>query len=172
MVVLDEIKKKKLAQFARKEGLLNLKGDINKAGNEIEKFLSPFRKELEKSDPRFLDMAFGADWCAAFVYYLVVKVGYDLPVKPFPKKKGTFCLVGIWFEWSVSKGMFRDKLYEPEPGDLILFDRLLSDSELDHMGIILENKATYCITAEGNVNNVTGIFKREKNNKVKGYIRL
>lgn len=171
-MVLAEIKKKKLAQLARKEGLLNLKGDIKKAGPEIEKFLSPFRKELGKSDPRFLDIRFGADWCAAFVYYLVVKAGYNLGIKPFQNKRGTFGLVGIWFEWSVSEGKFRDILYEPEPGDLILYDRIVSDSELDHIGIVLENKNSYLITAEGNVNNMTGIFKREKNNNIRGYIRL
>ena len=159
MVALADLRKKKLAQFAKEEGLLNLKGDINKAGHEIEKFLAPFRKELGKSNPRFLDPTFGADWCAAFVYYLAVKAGYDLDIKPFQNRRGTFGLVGMWFEWSINEGKFKDILYEPEPGDLILYDRLVSDSELDHMGIVLENKDKHCITAEGNVNNMTGIFR-------------
>ena len=51
-------------------------------------------------------------------------------------------------------------------------DRLLSDSELDHIGVILENQGSYLITAEGNVNNMAGIFKREKNNNIRGYINL
>lgn len=172
MIRADDFKKMKLIQFAREEGLLKLKGDINKAGYEIEKFLAPFRKELGKSDPRFLDTTFGADWCAAFVYYLVVKAGFDLDIKPFQNKRGTFGLVGIWFEWGVTEGRFRDIGYEPEPGDLILYDNLLSSSELDHMGIVLENQNKCCITAEGNVNNMTGIFKREKNNKIRGYIKF
>ncbi len=49
---------------------------------------------------------------------------------------------------------------------------ILSDSELDHIGIVLENNTNYLLTAEGNVENITGIFKRDKDYKIRGYIRL
>ncbi|MBA2368342.1 MAG: CHAP domain-containing protein [Candidatus Protochlamydia sp.] len=75
-------------------------------------------------------------------------------------------------EWGVSEKSFKESTYDPEPGDLVLFDRLLSCSELDHIGIVLENKSSYLVTSEGNVNNFTGIFKRKKDNKIRGYIRL
>ena len=80
--------------------------------------------------------------------------------------------MGIWLEWGVSENRFKERFYEPEPGDLVLYDKLLSESELDHIGIIIENKSNYLLTVEGNVNNMTSIFKREKNNKIRGYIRL
>jgi hypothetical protein len=172
MISDDSFQKKQLVAFARAEGSLKLKGNPKKGGPEIEKFLSPLREELGKSDSRYLDITFGADWCAAFVYYLVVKAGYNLNIKPFENKSGTFGLVGIWFEWSVLEGKFQQRSYNPEPGDLILYDKLLSNSELDHIGIVLENKSNYFITAEGNVNNMTGIFMRENTNKIRGYVRL
>jgi hypothetical protein len=172
MFVSSELQKKQLVQFAYEEASLRLKGTSEKAGREIEKFLSPFRKVLGKSDPRYLDVRFGADWCAAFVFYVVLKAGYKLKVTPFKNKRGTFGLVGIWFEWAVLEGKFKEKSYEPEPGDLVLYDKILSDSELDHIGIVLANNGRCLLTAEGNINNMTGIFKREKHNKIRGYISL
>ncbi len=172
MILISDPRKRQLVQYARAEGSLKLKGDSNKAGPAIEKFLAPLRNILGKSDTRYLDISFGADWCAAFVYYLVMKAGYQLNVKPFKNKRGTFGLVGIWLEWGAVENKFRGRSYEPEPGDLVLYDRLLSDSELDHIGIVLENNGTYLLTAEGNVNNMTGLFERDKNNKIRGYVSL
>lgn len=79
--------KRQLVQFAKQEASLKLRGNSAKAGPEIEKFLSPFRAAFSESDPRFLNINFGADWCAAFVYYLVVKAGYKLSIKPFQIKE-------------------------------------------------------------------------------------
>jgi hypothetical protein len=172
MILDSTLLKRQLVRFAKEEGLLKLKGDSKKAGREIEKFLSPFREILGKGDSRYLDISFGTDWCAVFVYYLVVKAGYRLSIKPFENKIETFGLVGIWLEWGASENRFKERFYKPEPGDLVLYDRLLSDSELDHIGVVLENNSNYLLTAEGNVNNMTGIFKREKNNKIRGYIDL
>jgi hypothetical protein len=172
MILASDPRKIQLVRLATEEGSLHLKGNSQKAGCEIEKFLSPFREILGKSDSRYLDIRFGYDWCAVFVYYLVVKAGYKLNIKPFRNKKGTFALVGIWLEWGAFENRLKERAYEPEPGDLVLYDTLLSDFELDHIGIVLENNSNYLLTAEGNINNMTGIFKREKNNKIRGYVRL
>lgn len=172
MIISLDLQKKHFVQFAQEEASLQLKGNSAKAGLEIEKFLSPFRKILSEGDPRFLDINFGVDWCAIFVYYLAVKAGYKLSIKPFEDKRGTFGLVGIWLEWAESENKLRDSSYEPVPGDLVLYDKLVSDSELDHIGIILENHGRYLVTAEGNVNNMTGVFNREKNNNIRCYINL
>ena len=79
---------------------------------------------------------------------------------------------GYGVEWGELEDRLKERSYEPEPGDLVIYDRLLSDSELDHIGIVLENNTNYLLTAEGNVKNMTGIFKREKDYKIRGYIRL
>ena len=120
MIVISNFQKMRLVQFAKEEASLKLKGNYAKAGPEIEKFLAPFRKILGENDPKFLNTNFGADWCAAFVYYLVVKAGYKLSIKPFANKRGTFGLVGIWLEWAELENKLRDISYEPEPGDLVL----------------------------------------------------
>lgn len=172
MMEIHNFQKNLLVQFAKEEASLRLRGNSAKAGSEIEKFLSPFRKIFSENDPRFLDINFGADWCAAFVYYLVVKSGYKLSIKPLPDKRGTFAIVGIWREWAELENKLRDTSYVPLPGDLVLYDKLVSSSELDHIGIVLENKGSYLITAEGNVDNVSGIFKREKINNIRCYINL
>lgn len=164
--------KQQFVGLARKEALLQLKGNSQKAGSEIEKYFSPFREIFSRNDPRFLDINFGADWCTLFVYYLMIKAGYELNPQPFHDKRGTFGLVGIWFEWAESLGKLKAITYEPESGDLVLYDKLLSDSELDHIAVILENNDNHIITAEGNINNRTGIFKREKNEKIRTYIKL
>lgn len=172
MIITSDSRKAQLVRFAKEEGLLKLKGDSKKAGYEIEKFLSPCREILGKSDPRYLDISFGFDWCAMFIYYLAVKSGYTFNIQPFKNKRGTFGLVGIWFEWGELDDRLKERSYEPEPGELVIYDRLLSDSELDHIGIVLENNTNYLLTAEGNVENMTGIFRREKDYKIRGYIKL
>ena len=120
-----------------------------------------------------MDLNLGFDWCALFVYYLVTEADHELELVPFKNKSScTFGLVGIWRAWAASKSKLRDRSYIPEPSDLVLYDRLLSPSELDHIGIILENHPNYLLTSEGNVDNATGIFKRQKNRQIREYIAL
>lgn len=164
--------KEKVVLFAKREASLKLKGNATKAGPEIEKFLSPFRKTFAENDPRFLDLNFGADWCAVFVYFILTTAGYALKIRPFEDKKGTFGLVGIWADWARSQGTLKDRAYEPVPGDLVIYNKLVSDQDLDHIGIVLENAPGYLVTAEGNVENKTGLFKREKNETIAWYIHL
>lgn len=60
----------------------------------------------------------------------------------------------------------------PESGDIIIFDYLIEDVELDHLGIVLANKQHIIITCEVKVNNCTGIFHRLKNDNSRGYVSL
>ena len=60
----------------------------------------------------------------------------------------------------------------PQPGDLVLFDNLIENVELDHIGIVIEVKDNYIITSEGNYHNAAGIFNRTKDSTIRGYIRL
>lgn len=57
-------------------------------------------------------------------------------------------------------------------GDIVLFDRLLENGELDHIGIVVGIEQKGIITAEGNVVNQTGVFLRPFYQSVNGYIRL
>jgi hypothetical protein len=59
-----------------------------------------------------------------------------------------------------------------EAGDIVLFDHLLEDRDLDHIGIIVATAADMMTTAEGNVHNRAGIFDRPPGPNIHGYIRL
>ncbi len=65
-----------------------------------------------------------------------------------------------------------DNSFQPEAGDIVLFDRVFNNTGHDHIGIVLENYDGYIITAEGNVENVSRILERKKNSHIRAYIRI
>lgn len=84
------------------------------------------------------------EWCAIFVSWVANEVGYiDAGVIP----KFSVCLDGV--NWFKSKGLWKDKGYIPEAGDIIFFD-WEDDGEVNHVGIVekVENNTIY--TIEGN----------------------
>jgi len=117
-------------------------------------------------------------WCAAFVYYCCTKAGISLPIK-YPNDKVTCNFAGCiaWEQWAKlpEHNFWHDAEevdFVPEPGDIVLFDTVHDGMMHDHMGIILENKEDYIVTAEGNFNNVSAIVNRRKDNHIRGYIRI
>jgi hypothetical protein len=62
----------------------------------------------------------------------------------------------------------------PEAGDIILYDRVFIDLEHDHIGIVLENKVSTVIVAEGNTyhDNISRIVERSKDEHIRAYIRI
>ena len=61
---------------------------------------------------------------------------------------------------------------QPQPGDIVLFDRVFANKVHDHIGIVLENRPNSLITAEGNLGNVSGVVERPKDGHIRGYISL
>jgi hypothetical protein len=53
----------------------------------------------------------------------------------------------------------------------VLFNRIVEDRPLDHIGIIVEVRPSSILCAEGNVENRTGIFERAFS-VVAGYVQL
>lgn len=121
--------------------------------------------------------ALKSGWCAAFVYHCCMKAGFLLPIKfPFPVSC-RFAGVVAWIEWAkLSENRFyysrEDKYFEPQRGDIVVFDNIFNNGLYDHVGIVLNNKNGVLETAEGNVNNQSGIFMRERNNTINGFIRI
>ncbi len=117
-------------------------------------------------------------WCAAFVYYCSKLAGYDLPVRyPDERVSINFAGCGGWLDWaSLPEHNFfyssQNKDFIPQKGDLVIYDFVFCDKEHDHIGIIIENYEDSIRVAEGNLNNVSGIVKRDKNNHIRGYIRI
>ncbi|MTI70557.1 MAG: CHAP domain-containing protein [Firmicutes bacterium] len=117
-------------------------------------------------------------WCAAFVYYCCLKAGFNLPVK-YPDERVSFNFAGCggWLDWAslpeVNFFYSREDLnFTPERGDLVIYDYVFCDKEHDHIGIVIENYNNSIRVAEGNINNVSGVMIREKNNHIRGYIRI
>ena len=92
------------------------------------------------------------DWCAIFVSWCANECGY-IDAGVIPKFAG--CVQGS--RWFKDRGLWQDKSYTPNPGDIIFFDwddpdgfSGPQDGVPDHVGIVerVENGRVY--TVEGN----------------------
>lgn len=113
-------------------------------------------------------------WCAAFVYYCVIKSGYALPVKyPDDQVLYNFAAVAAWVQWAKLSyiSIWHESYAIPEIGDIVIFDRVFDGKEMDHIAIVVDISKNEIETAEGNFNNVSCIVKRNRHH-VRGYIRL
>ncbi|MBW4660363.1 MAG: CHAP domain-containing protein [Drouetiella hepatica Uher 2000/2452] len=177
--LLYEEKRVLLAKVALREGELERRGNENKAGLEIEKYLSTFRDAFNKIDrtAKYSDKTIGFDWCCAFVYYCCLQAGFSFPVKPTESHRSTLGVVRVWYDWA---NLPENQFYhaangvsaKPAPGDIVLFDRLLENVDLDHIGVVVGIEPEGIATAEGNFRNKTGIFYRPFDEHINGYIRL
>jgi hypothetical protein len=172
-------RKQRLCKIARREGELKFRESSYKAGPQIEKYLAVFRLPLYEisQQERFLDLTRGYDWCCAFVYWCCQQAGYEIPIRANLDSIYTLATVGHWVEYAERQKIWRDNKkveYVPQPGDLVIFDNLLSEHLLDHIGIVLSCnlKERLIETAEGNVDQATGIFQRPINRTIRGYISL
>ena len=113
--------KLKMMDIAEKEGSLQLKGNAEKCGAAIEKYLSTIRKVLVLSDPNYSDLNKGFDWCAAYVYYIVTKAGFLLAPTPIKSHNKSLGLVSVWREWALEKDILISPEQEPRLGDISAF---------------------------------------------------
>jgi hypothetical protein len=182
MIIQDnEYKRKRLAlaHIARSEGSLCLSGNENLAGEAIEKYLAVFREAFNNNGccTKYSDTRIGYPWCCAFVYYCCLHAGFTFPPKPITEHRWTLGAVPVWYDWAVlPENDFYFPAVDPqttaESGDIILFNRLIEDKDLDHIGIVVDVSANIVTTAEGNFHNRSGVFKRPLGENINGYIRL
>jgi hypothetical protein len=182
MMNLDDNYRKKrltLARIASEEGCLGLCGDENFAGEAIEKYLAVFRDAFNANGnyDKYSDTRIGYAWCGAFVYYCCLQAGFMFPPKPVPEHRYTLGAVRAWYEWAIlPENDFyfpsHDRQRTPEAGDIILFDRLIEEKDLDHVGIVVAVHDDTITTAEGNFHNRSGVFQRPLADNINGYIRL
>ena len=177
----DAYRKKRLelARIAGAEGRLALGGNENMAGEAIEKYLAVFREAFNRNGgyTKYDDKNVGYPWCCAFVYYCCRQAGFDFQAKPIPAHRWTFGAVSVWYDWAIlpENGFYiqaGDGRRLPEAGDIVLFNRLIEDKDLDHMGIVVGVATDRITTAEGNVYNRAGIFGRPLGTHINGYVRL
>jgi hypothetical protein len=163
------IRRFRLAEFARAIAAQPLVGDSRYCGPDLAHVLSHFPRD---------DMAVGFEWCAAFVYHCCYQVGIRLPIQyPDSHVSCRFAGVRAWLEWSTlpAVGFYRSATaqgFQPGKGDIVVFDQLVSNGYHDHIGIVVAARRDILVTAEGNVNNRSGVFSRSKHNHINGYIRI
>ena len=115
-------------------------------------------------------------WCAAFVCYCCTEAGFGIPYRPAECK--TCHLAGClgWEEFAVGDPRIEyhkgAEGFAPEPGDIVLYDRVFENKEHDHIGIVLENRGRTILAAEGNVNNSSVIIERPVDAHIRAYIRI
>ncbi|WP_010300375.1 CHAP domain-containing protein [Candidatus Odyssella thessalonicensis] len=172
MIIQPASLKLRFAALAYQEGRLCLTGNACKAGPDIEKYLKVFRQALGRKDPKYLDAMVGYDWCCAYVHYLLQLIDVKLAIQPLTHSDWMLGAVRTWYLWARQENIFLPASQQAEPGDLVLFDQLIDQVELDHIGIVLQDKGDHILTSEGNYHNRSGIFIRPRNPTIRGYIRL
>jgi hypothetical protein len=168
-----------LARIANVEGLLELSGNEEMAGEAIEKYLAVFREAFNRNGnyDKYTDTRTGYYWCCAFVYYCCLQAGFTFPPKPISEHRWTLGAVPVWYDWAIlPENDFyfpaNDRCQVPEAGDIVLFNHLIEDVDLDHIGVVVAVNATTITTAEGNFHNRSGVFERPLVDNINGYIRL
>ncbi|MBP1994396.1 CHAP domain-containing protein [Paenibacillus eucommiae] len=117
-------------------------------------------------------------WCAAFVYHCCMQVGILLPIR-YPNCTYRLAGVGAWLDWAQlpETGFFyHDKQdgFEPARGDIVVYEKLLSDDSHDHTGIVIACDDNKILVAEGNKDNknYSSVLYRDRSHCIHGYIRI
>ena len=164
---MKEATREHLAHAAREKALIPFHGAADGKASNLGPIVAPFPTwKVEEADGL---------WCAAFVYYCCREAGFDLPIRP--KECRSCHLAGCiaWEEWALGDPRIeyhRGDGFTPEPGDIVLYDRVFENAPHDHIGIVLENRGQAILAAEGNVNNVSALMERPLDEHSRAYIRI
>lgn len=119
-----------------------------------------------------------SSWCAAFVYHCCRLAGFLLPIR-LPNGTHRLAGVGAWLEWAQlpETGFLHydgQDGFIPQRGDIVIYEKLLSDHSHDHIGIVLACGNQEIVVAEGNRDNqnYSCVFSRDRRHCILGYIRI
>ena len=162
--------RKRLAEVAREKAQLPFHGFLE--GQESN--LAPIIRHFPKWNVRAADRL----WCAAFVYHCCVEAGYQIPYSPDECTTCSLAGCGGWEEFAMGDRRIEyhrgDADFAPEPGDIVIYDRVFVDREHDHIGIVLEVRDGVLLAAEGNKfhDNISGLVERPIDGHIRAYIRI
>lgn len=116
-------------------------------------------------------------WCAAFVYYCCIKAGFQLPYSPDECLTCSLAGCGGWEEFAIGDKRIEyhtGRDFEPEPGDIVLYDHVFCNMAHDHIGLVVQVFSDHIVSAEGNYahTNTSAIASRRRDKHIRGYIRL
>lgn len=157
----------RLANIAEELARRPLIGDANQSGPDVWPLIGYFPGARRDQ---------GWDWCASSVYHCAMQAGLILPIR-YPGVSCRFAAVLAWLEWAKLPDIdffhsADEPGFAPERGDLVIYDRLVSAAEHDHIGVVLGRDDCELIVAEGSVNNRSGVFHRHRFQQVNGFIRV
>jgi len=165
---MEKATRKYLAEAAEKLAKSHFHGFSQGERSNLEPIVRPFPGwTVEEADGL---------WCAAFVYYCCMEAGFEFPIRPAECKTCHLAGCIAWEEFAENdpcigyhKGT---EGFVPEPGDIVLYDRVFEDSEHDHIGIVIEKREGTILAAEGNLDNRSGIIERPLDHHIRAFIRL
>jgi hypothetical protein len=162
-------KRNKLADIAQalaEENIIGVPGDIR------------YREICQYWPDANIFKGLHSSWCAAFVYHCCRQAGFLLPIR-YPNGIHRFAGVGAWLEWAQlpETGFFLHEGMEgftPQRGDIVIYEKLLSEDSHDHIGIVLSSDDKEILVAEGNRDNqnYSSVFYRDRWHCILGYIRI
>ena len=115
------------------------------------------------------------NWCAAFVYHCCMQAGILLPIR-YPNGNYRLAGVGAIFEWAQlpETGFFYydDQNFRTQRGDIVIYEKLLSNNSHDHIGIVLDCEDQEILVAEGNKDNenYSSVFRRYRERNILGIV--
>lgn len=165
---MKQATRENLARVARDRALVPFHGALEGRPSNLGPLVEPFPTwNVEEADGL---------WCAAFVYYCCREAGFEFPIRPEECKTCHLAGCIAWEEWAMGDPRVeyhsRQDGFAPEPGDIVLYDRVFENGAHDHMGIVLEKREDIILAAEGNVNNVSGLVEHPLDDHIRAYIRL
>lgn len=158
-----------LAETARSEALQCFHGFVMTAESNLTPIITSFPGwSLREADGL---------WCAAFVYYCCRQAGFRFPIRPIGNLSSNLAGCLAWEEWAqmdpqLEYHLADDLSFQPEAGDIVLFDNVFVPTGHDHIGVVLEYDRDFLLTAEGNVNNLSTLLKRKRDQHIRAYIRI
>ena len=166
----------RLAFVAQESAAPPARGSGNLCGPEIERFLSPMRDALNENagTTEYASTRIGFHWCGAFVYYCCLAAGFTFSPKPIPGFRYTLGAVPAWQNWAERSPEIEilNTSGTPIRGDIAIFDAMVSDHPLDHIGVVLDLDAGCLVTAEGNVSNGTRVGPRDFPGNIHSFLRF
>ena len=165
---MEKATREKLAKTAKDMAQIPFHGDVGEMTSNLAPIVRLFPAwNLKEADGL---------WCAAFVYYCCTSAGFEIPYRPKECKTCHLAACLGWEEFAIGDRRIEyhkgPEGFVPEAGDIVLYDRVFENKEHDHIGIVLEKRECMILTAEGNVNNVSGIIERSIDEHIRAYIRI
>ncbi|MBQ9761043.1 MAG: hypothetical protein IJW16_06815 [Clostridia bacterium] len=158
----------KLAQIAVQEAKKNYHGNTAAAIGNLQPIAQLFRGE-----PDVNEQSLDGNWSGAFVYWCAKLAGVGLPTRyPDPRIGKSFAEAIAWERYArlPKIHLWHEPGEDPEVGDLVVIEP--KGKNPMKVGVILAVTPDVLETAEGDYHNHSALVERQRDEYIRGYIRL